>query len=373
MADDWRSTFLQLRKNFESLALQSNGLHHILTERKQGMGIIDTPDDGLPPGLAMGPSPGRPHQVLSLDSPLGVPPRPRELSSDERAAVPPASEKDRYIRDGRGRALAIWEPAILRSGFIYGDHAVLPRFKNVADAAGNAMLGIPNISVSRFPEDIRPLFRPSGLIARRYVFGVVPSQPTQFMAIGWSAGGMVFDEGVIIDNPEQATGGTRDATWLLLLHMLGWDAPSGALLRATCRYWSGHLSVTFSRSKKFQAHAGIPKVPLDRFYSELGSTSGGPTDICWASAWAIDKLLSITSDPPSEESKTTTPSIELSDTQKDILEAIRKNPNLTTIEKVAAATTLKYEPDSRFRGEIATLKRFGVIDKVEGRYVAKMS
>jgi hypothetical protein len=60
---------------------------------------------------------------------------------------------------------------------------------------------------------------------------------------------------------------------------------------------------------------------------------------------------------------------ELSEIQQSIVTAIDSSAAaLRNIEDIANATKI-YQPDSRFRGEVATLKRFGIIDKRGGRYV----
>jgi hypothetical protein len=65
----------------------------------------------------------------------------------------------------------------------------------------------------------------------------------------------------------------------------------------------------------------------------------------------------------------------LSDTHKDIIHAIENSKlPLRTIPEIAKATTIRYEPDSRFRGFVADLsKRYKRIAKENGQWVVKKS
>ena len=101
---------------------------------------------------------------------------------------------------------------------------------------------------------------------------------------------IALEEGVIVDSPEGATGGDgRSATWMVLLHRVGWSAQAGSPFRASRWHWLGNTSVAFSLAGR--APDNLPKVPLHRFYSVLGDSRQSAADVCWASAWAIDRLL----------------------------------------------------------------------------------
>jgi hypothetical protein len=64
----------------------------------------------------------------------------------------------------------------------------------------------------------------------------------------------------------------------------------------------------------------------------------------------------------------------LSEIQQEILRTVNDSSvPLKTIEDIAKATPLRYEPDSTFRGHIANLKRLRVLDKQHGQYVAVVS
>lgn len=293
LSEEQSSRLKQLRRTFESLALQSKGLHHVLVERKSGASG-ESKDDLLPPVVSFNGPPGDPRKIIAFDNPPGDSHRPIELTEQERASAPPPIDDDGYIRDGRGRALAKWQPGIVRFGYTYGDGSVLSQFSNVAETAAQALLNIPDEGVARLPKSIRPLCRPRSSVQRRYVFGKVPEQTPPWMAETWQPVGAVFDDGVIVDSPEAGTGSDDlSATWALFLHRLGWEATSGPMFQATRYYWTGTTSVQFSEPGKVLSNQWIPKVSFDRFYSVLGKRSTSPTDICWASVWALDVLLKL--------------------------------------------------------------------------------
>jgi hypothetical protein len=63
----------------------------------------------------------------------------------------------------------------------------------------------------------------------------------------------------------------------------------------------------------------------------------------------------------------------LSEMQRDILKTIRESKiPIDTIARLASETRI-YEPDSRFREQVAGLKRAGLIDKIGGKYTLKSS
>lgn len=289
--DDLRTTFKDLRRSFESLALQSTGLHHVLVELKRISGIQALPDDASPPAVVIN-RPGDPRNVFALNTPPGQSPYPRALTREEIEAVPVTIEQDEYVRDLRGRPLAKWEPSVVRMGYVFGDDKVFNQFKNLPEAAGNALLAIPDDSISRLPEMIRPVcrIRPTRLI--RYVFGNVPQHPPRDMSNGWIAGGQLFEEGAIIDCPTPGTDSRgRADVWMLLLHLLGWRANAGATLRASRYHWQGNTSVSVELAQHSPSDPMLPMVPVHRFYSVLGPAGGQEADACWASVWAIDRLL----------------------------------------------------------------------------------
>jgi hypothetical protein len=299
VSDEQRAIFTQLRQTFESLALQSKGLHHTLLQSQRSPLISKVADNDIPPVVSENVQPTDPRFIFHYDTLPGDPPRPVALNDEERIAAPPAKENDEYIRDGRGRALAKWIPQVVRMGFLTGDDSVIAQFNSVSEAVGQALLGISDEAILKFPESIRGVFRENRSVHCRYVFGNVPTETLPSLpwaGQGWQAGVTVFDEGIVIDNSECGTGsGSRSGAWHLLLHQMGWIAPIGSLLRATRWHWQDNHCVLFGPIVDDPGFPELAKVPLHRFYSVLGGTSGSPPDACLASAWAIDRLLQMLS------------------------------------------------------------------------------
>jgi hypothetical protein len=79
--------------------------------------------------------------------------------------------------------------------------------------------------------------------------------------------------------------------------------------------------------------------------------------------WRVTRMVA------QQKSKSEGAAQHLSEIQQSIVTTIANSAAaLRSIEDVANATKI-YQADSRFRGEVATLKRFGIIDKRGGRYV----
>lgn len=296
MPDEWKQTLRRLRGNFESLALHSKGMYCTMTE--EVVSLKEPRRSGFPPHIEPNAPFNNPHAIFATHTLPCDYPRPRQLSEDEKASAPlKGEEDDRYVRDASGRAHAVWMPLVNRHAYIQGDHSVSPQFTAVAEAAGATLLTIPDEFIQGFAPDISALCRVNKVGGRRYVFGDVPPQPLPWMSQGWAAGGLAFQDGVVIDNPEVSESeGERMAHWLLLLHRLGWTASPGALLRASRWYWNGNSSFSY-RPNYDQVPApfdeAFEKVPKSRFYSVLGSGGSSQLDLCWASAWAIDEMIRI--------------------------------------------------------------------------------
>jgi hypothetical protein len=291
-----KETFQRLRQGFETLALQSNGLFHVLVERQQGPTIV-APKPETPPGLSAPPgSPGT-KTFFHFGSPPGDPATIKELSVEESRNIGPDTNDRMYFRDLSKRAWGVLEPSVIRTEYIHGDGAVYPKFEALADGVGTALLGVPTDIIARLPIDIRPLFRPRMRADRRYRFGDFPFEPIPVgcLAQTWNPAAMQFEHGIIIDFPGAVTGNDRALSkWMLLIHRLGWEADPGRLLYVASRwFWTENVSVSIDIPVPRSILGNIPR---SQWYSVLSPDSGSnATDVCRASAWAIDYLMDLMS------------------------------------------------------------------------------
>jgi hypothetical protein len=300
MSDEWKDIFQSLRASFESTAQNSKGLYHAMVEMRRDESMATT-DANTPNFVKMQWREPTVWSVLSFQTLLGDPMRPRKLSEEEIQASPPPKDGDGYIRDANHRALAKWTLPIIRSGYLCGFDAALPQFKSVADAAGRAFLTIPKDVCEKLPEDIRECFPERRAYGRRYVFGKVENMPAPFYSRGWAAGILAYPEGVVVDSPEPHTGNDDGMScWILFLHRLGWRANPGDPVTAIRYLWKANHSMTLGAQdpvalvKDMEKDAHFPKdMPTNRFVSIIGASDSRPTDLCFASAWAIDKLFRI--------------------------------------------------------------------------------
>jgi hypothetical protein len=293
LSDELKAKFKQLRNSFEALAMKSTKIEHVLVERQIGSWTPPGPDSGKPEVV---PQPISGGVAMSIRTPPNDPIVPRELTAEEISKAPAPSQNERYIRDSHGRPLAIWSDGIQRTAYAFGDPNAMPQFGPLSDAAGNALLGIPDEVVSRLPEGIGSLCRkrPNPQF-RRYIYGKVPSELPPPPNAGFNAIGNQFDEGIVIYQIDTPSTDNRGAVWGLLLHRLGWSAQPGSALHASRWYWLGKVSVGFDMSKH-QLPWGAGTIPTHRWYSIItGGDSGTSTDVCWASVWAIDLLLEMMS------------------------------------------------------------------------------
>jgi hypothetical protein len=275
ISEELKNTFAQLRDNFQTLAMQSKGLYHVFTEEKDRKQARLT---NLPPGFVEDGPIGDPRKIIGFATLPSDYPIPRKLSDAEISSIPNSIEQDEYIRDRQGRALAVWQPLVTRFGLLRGDGSVCQQFDTLAEAAGTALLGIPNDVVKRLPENISSLCRLQRGGTRRYIFGD-------------------GNNGVLLDVPMPGDSDfdSRMPRWLLCIHRLGWDSPAGSPLRASRWYWDGSVSVAFHPGHPMPQNPFLPsdKVPTNRFCSVLGNSLSSPMDICYASAWALDRLMNM--------------------------------------------------------------------------------
>jgi nucleoside phosphorylase len=297
MALDWRETLRTLLTQFEARAARSSGLNHLLVE------VADHERDKMAgPGWFARSS----HDVKVVDGQLkfekwgisrfsGLPlvsPSFREAKSHETFDE---NELHNVIRDSCGVARAVAVPMKLRQGYYCGlPVEEVSGFESLANSAATALAGSSNLNDHPFASDLTDIFRtPRGGV--RYVFGEVPDAPRQFLAQGWGAGVLQFENGVLIDVPI-AESAPDSSHWLLLLHRLGWRRIAGTGLRAERNAWNGNIEVAFEMlaqdwsqypdafSKQF---ASISK---ESYYSVLG-TKDVPLDVNLASVFAIQALL----------------------------------------------------------------------------------
>jgi hypothetical protein len=300
MSQDWQDRFRVLRQSFESLAIQSKGLFHVMVEQKSGRWVPRILDDAYPPWLQIGGPPVSRWSVLGTETLPGKSAYPRALSPEESAAVA-GTEDERHIKDGSGRVHAIWEPSIVRRGYIAGDRSVSQQFNTLSEAAGHALQGLPDAAIKVFPEDIRTLARPRTSCDRRYWFGDVPYSPLPLGSLcrGWQPGALAFADGVVVDSPEPGDRSDKPSIfWHLLLHRLGWTEGAGTPVVATRWFWNKNVTVPYQETP--YPTGSIPELakimetmPAHRFYSVLGRSDTDPTDLCFASAWAIDYLVNL--------------------------------------------------------------------------------
>ncbi|HTM56569.1 MAG TPA: hypothetical protein VL175_21230 [Pirellulales bacterium] len=297
MPFDWRQTLRMLLTQFESSAARSPGLHHLFLE------VADHERHKM-----QGPSWFRPFssKVRIVDGlPIyskwdcsafaglpGISPGFREAKSTE---IFNDNELAGVIRDRSGVARAVATPMKLCQGYFCGQPSEqVDAFKALADAAAAALAGATDLDEHVFASDLTDIFRkPRGGV--RYIFGDIPNAPKQFIARGWSAGVLQFDNGVLIDLPI-AESPPDSGHWVLLLHRLGWHNVAGSALRARRMAWDENVEVAVEMLSddlsQYPAEfsAQFSKVSRESFYSVLG-TKDAPLDINFASALAIQLLL----------------------------------------------------------------------------------
>lgn len=290
----WRDTLLALLPQFQAKASGSTGIFHLMVE------VADSERDKMlgPPwfgGLSRTPPVvnGEPqYQRWDCSRFTGLPgvsPSFREPMPGEKF-----SDSDRVIRDKSGIVRACFVPPTLRTSYFCGRPSEeVTAFESLANMAALALLDADDLSEHFFASELCDLFRPphGGV---RYVFGEVSEVPTYFIAKGWGAGVLQYENGVLIDLPIGES--EPDSThWMLLLHRLGWKRPKGSPLIAHRACWDGNIEVTFDMlDRDWSGHPKefakqFTKISKRSFYSVLGSKDA-PIDVHLASAFAVQLL-----------------------------------------------------------------------------------
>ena len=296
----WRESLAVIQRQFEARAEQSRGLHHLLVEVSDDeRARMAGPDwfarlSRLNGANAAGAQIGNPWFCVSSSGLPMVSPGFRELAPGETLDGVP---DDHIVRDGSGIPRALKVPMRLRQGYLCGDGTQLSSFESLARAASQVLTDGHELLSHSLAEDMYDLFRgPRGGV--RYVFGDVPSQPTEFMASGWKAGVLVFEHGVVIDVPiAESVPGVEH--WLLLLHRLSWRRHQGSPLSGARLAWHENTTVPYEWVSRQDIDQQLPTVWQKRFaqisgksyYSILGERDR-PLDVNLASVFAIQLLLS---------------------------------------------------------------------------------
>ena len=297
---NWRASLELVERQFETTAEQSHGLHHLLVETSDDerarlagpdwfarLSLLNQGKEGTAP--IEGPWP--------LVACAGLPDVP--LSFRELVPGKPINgfQDEQIIRDNSGVPRAVAVPMRPRWGYLCGDGSWLSKFELLAKAASQVLTDEPELVNHPFAEDLCDLFRkPRGGV--RYVFGDVPSSPLQFMARGWNAGILAFQNGVLIDMPitEEFPGVGH---WLLLLHRLSWRKHSGCPLTGARIAWHGNVTVPYEWVSEPESIQRLPTEVRNSFagisgksyYSILGERDR-PLDVNLASVFAIRLILS---------------------------------------------------------------------------------
>jgi hypothetical protein len=297
MALDWRDTLRTLLAQFEARAMRSSGLNHLFVEvADHERSKMSGPKWFAPFTCNVEIFEGKPkYSRWDVSASTGLPgirPGFREVKADETFDE---NDSHRVVRDGSGIVRAVVVPMKLRQGYFCGQPAEeVSGFVSLANAAAAALAGSNNLHEHVFASDLTDLFRkPRGGV--RHVFGEVPEAPNYFLAQGWSAGILKFENGVLIDVPISES--TPDAShWLLLLHRLGWRQIEGSGLRAERKAWRDNVEVILGLHSGdwSQYPEGFSKqftdISTETYYSVLGKRDA-PLDVALASVFAIQLLL----------------------------------------------------------------------------------
>ena len=226
---------------------------------------------------------------------------------------------------------AVATPMKIRQGYFCGQPSPdVDAFKSLANAGATVLAGAANLHEHALASDLTDVFRqPRGGV--RYVFGDVPTPPERFIACGWNAGVLQYENGVLIDVPI-AEGPPDSSNWLLLLHLLGWHRVHGSALRAQRMAWDGNLEVPLemlghdwpNRHDAFSAR--FASISPNSYYSVLG-TKDAPLDVNLASVFAIQLLLSDMAPTTSPQQSESEPPTDYSGAQWKTLPL----PNLRTV------------------------------------------
>lgn len=318
----WRESLAALQRQFEARAERSNGLHHLFVEvaddERERMAGPDwfvrlSPFAGANAAEA---KIGDPWFFVSSAGLPSVSPGYRELASGESLDRVP---EEQIVRDGGGTPRAIQVPMRLRRGYLCGDHTQLAGFESLAKAVSHILTDDCELLRHELADDMCDLFRkPRGGV--RYVFGDVPEQPKEFIANGWDAAGLVFENGVLIDVPiAESVPGVGH--WLLLLHRLSWRRLPSCPLSGARLAWHENTTVPFEWVSQQEFNQQIPpewskcfaQISGKSYYSILGERDR-PLDVNLASVFAIQLLLSGTG---SRKKPTSDPNVESVDYSRE--------------------------------------------------------
>ncbi len=289
---DWKETLKTIRGQFEAKAKQSAGLYHLMTEvadderdRSFGPGWFQPTDRSL--NIVDGKPVYGTWDCSSFGSLPGIEPGFREIQPTEDISQ---FVERKLIRDRTGVPRALSTPMRLRWGFYCGPGAdLVDSFKTLAATVTRTLVDV-DLSSHPFATELNDLFRrPRGGV--RYVFGEVADEPQQFIANGWRAGVLQYENGILIDVPIAESDPNEDH-WLLLLHRLGWQK---GLLQSERYYWDENSEIAFDLAQSppradSQISDFISAFSKNSFYSVIGRKDT-PSDIFLASVHAIDLLI----------------------------------------------------------------------------------
>jgi nucleoside phosphorylase len=159
--------------------------------------------------------------------------------------------------------------------------------------AALALMDADDLAEHFLASELCDLFRkPRGGV--RYVFGEVPEVPREFIAQGWDAAVLQYEDGVLIDVPISES--TPDSShWMLLLHRLAWRKLKGSPLTAYRAHWGSDAEMAYSMldvdwsSYPREFANKFASITKESFYSVLGSKDS-PIDVHLASVFAIQLL-----------------------------------------------------------------------------------
>jgi hypothetical protein len=184
---------------FESRAAKSAGLHHLFIEvADHERNKLSGPNWFAPFSSNVQIVNGKPqYGKWDASASSGLPwvhPGFREAKSGETFDE---NDSSRVIRDRSGVVRAVAVPMKLRQGYFCGQPSEeLSGFESLANVAATALAGSDNLHEHAFASDLTDLFR-TPYAGVRYVFGEVSSVPNSFIAQGWGAGVLQFENVIV--------------------------------------------------------------------------------------------------------------------------------------------------------------------------------
>ncbi len=303
----WRIDLQNLRRNFEQIACRSSGVFSVMVESSRHAEKSGEVDNSFPDWVDRKLKSGGAGGFRTLAS---DPPTFRELTGEESQSLKNSELAESLVLDKKGIPRATLVRGTSRFLVPFGDLQSSRQFEYLAEAAGNVVSRLPpDIAAALHAEAAKWIHRPQ-YRARRFVFGddefkrSCPSRQIPWLGQGWQAGVARFDDGVIIDHTEAGSGSSDDPAglWYLLLHQVGYFDDRSTLLRAKRWLWneSANFQITPDNptgsidALQHFAKGGPVSVRTDRFYSVVGNSREEGTDLCWASCWLVDHILSVT-------------------------------------------------------------------------------